>query len=216
MRILAVGMTSRIVRVASIPLTRGMRTSISTTSGANSSALAMASWPSSASATTSMPSSDSRTMLRPRRNRAWSSAMRTRMGSLSPRARSSAMFLASSWLARVDQSDVAVVPAVHDRCLLGFGIGEEVEVVTEQVHLQRCLLRGHRLDREALVLHDPDLTRFEFFFVGILLQCRVYRSMPPRMRSSDQLPSELFDLVLQLGDDAVNGGEGVGSGRLRP
>ena len=83
MRILAVGITSRMVRVASMPLTRGIRTSISTTSGANSSDLVIASSPSSASATTSMPSSDSRTMLRPRRNSAWSSAIRTRIGSSS-------------------------------------------------------------------------------------------------------------------------------------
>ena len=97
-------MTSRIVRVASMPLTRGMRTSIRTTSGANSSALATASSPSSASATTSMPSSDSSTMLSPRRNSAWSSAISTRMGSPSITPVSSAtplLLLVSAGFAQV-------------------------------------------------------------------------------------------------------------------
>ena len=57
MMILVAGLESRIARAASIPLTLGIRTSISTTSGANSSALEIASSPFSASATTSIESS---------------------------------------------------------------------------------------------------------------------------------------------------------------
>ena len=81
MTIFADGTDSRMARAASIPLSLGMRTSIRRTSGTNSSALPMTSVPSCASATTSMSGSASSTMIRPRRNSAWSSAMRTRIRS---------------------------------------------------------------------------------------------------------------------------------------
>src|SRR5437773_7562743 len=224
MRIRLVGMTSRIVRVASMPLIRGMRTSMSTTSGANSSAFFTASSPSSASATTSMPSSDSSTMLSPRRNSAWSSAISTRMGSPSITPLSSATPLL--WLLRsraVDQAHVAVVAAVHDRRALGVGIGEEVEVVAEQVHLEGRLLGGHGLDGEVLGLDDRGqpgpgvvcvVCGFSVASVVLVRFHRVYRLVPPRMGTAQQLALELRQLVLELGDRLVERGEGIGRGRL--
>src|SRR5215831_20044091 len=64
-----------------MPVVFGIRMSISTTSGTASLAISTASAPSEAWPTSSMPSSSSRTISSPRRNRAWSSAMSTRMGS---------------------------------------------------------------------------------------------------------------------------------------
>src|SRR6516165_11354416 len=79
--IFALGATSLVARQASIPLLLGIRMSMSTTSGSASPATATASAPSLACPTRSMSSSSSRTISRPRRNRAWSSAISTRIGS---------------------------------------------------------------------------------------------------------------------------------------
>src|SRR6266540_1292132 len=81
------GRASRISAVASMPLRRGIRTSMSTTSGMSSWARSTAWWPSAASPTTSMSGSESRTIWRPRRNRAWSSTIRTLSRSISPSLR---------------------------------------------------------------------------------------------------------------------------------
>src|SRR5207253_2783771 len=109
--------------------------------------------------------------------------------------------------ARVDEADVAVVAAVDDRGTLGIGVGEEVEVVAKQVHLQGRLLGGHRLDRKLLGLDDRGSTVVRFFFVALL--DRVYRSVPSRMRTSDELALELFDLMLGLGHGPVESGHRV-------
>src|SRR5437763_10673194 len=78
MRILVVGRSAWISRVASIPDCPGIRTSISTTSGMSSWAFCTASWPSAASPATSTSGSCRRTISIPRRNRAWSSTIRMR------------------------------------------------------------------------------------------------------------------------------------------
>jgi hypothetical protein len=70
---------SEICRVASMPSTRGMRTSINTTSGFSVRAVATASIPSPASPTTSSSGSDPRIILKPERTSRWSSAIRTRI-----------------------------------------------------------------------------------------------------------------------------------------
>src|SRR3954452_8565632 len=154
-----VGKSWRIMRVASMPPRRGIRTSMRTTSGASSSTLATASWPSAASATTSMSSSASRTIRRPRRNRSWSSEMTTRMGSSPPRPGwgTSAPSGDGGALAGFDEADIAVVATVDDGGHT-VGVVEEVEVVPEHVHLQGRLLRCHRLHVELLRLHDPGRT----------------------------------------------------------
>src|SRR3954447_18431405 len=184
MRILAVGTSRLMMRAASMPLMRGMRTSISTTSGASSMALATASSPFSASATTSMCSSVPSTTYRPRRNRAWSSAIRTRMTSWSLVLWSSVNVPPlAPCSGGVDQADVAIGPPVHDGRLARVGVREEEEVVPEQVHLQRGFLRRHRLDLELLRLDDPRIVIVGF---GVIVQkglirAEAYRSVPPRM-----------------------------------
>ncbi len=69
--------SARMRRVASIPSTPGIRTSMSTMSGRVDATSVTASAPSSASPTTSRSGSVSRIIRRPRRTSAWSSAMRT-------------------------------------------------------------------------------------------------------------------------------------------
>src|SRR6266567_582168 len=81
MMILALGATSLIARQASMPLLRGIRTSIRTMSGKASPAFSTASAPSLASPTTSISGSVTRTISRPRRNSAWSSTISVRIGS---------------------------------------------------------------------------------------------------------------------------------------
>src|SRR5437588_2417166 len=152
MRILVVGAIPLIVLAASMPLTLGMRTSMRTTSGASSSDLATASSPFSASPTTSMPSSVPSTTYNPRRNRAWSSAMRTRMTSSAAVCTS---VTKSPWSGRVDEPDVAVIAPVDDGCPIGLRVGEEEEIVTQQVHLEGRFFGCHGLDGELLGLDDP-------------------------------------------------------------
>ena len=55
---------------------------------------------------------------------------------------------------RLDQPEVAVVTAVEHRGAAGLAVGEQEEVVAEQVHLQRRLTGVHRLGGEPLGLHD--------------------------------------------------------------
>ena len=69
--------SARMRRVASMPSTPGIRTSMSTMSGRVDATRLTASAPSSASPTTSRSGSVSRIIRRPRRTSAWSSAMRT-------------------------------------------------------------------------------------------------------------------------------------------
>jgi len=84
MMILLLGTASLMAVHASMPPRLGIRTSISTMSGVVSAAFSTASAPSSASPTTSMSGSCSSTISRPRRNNAWSSTTRTRIGSPVP------------------------------------------------------------------------------------------------------------------------------------
>src|SRR6201995_390868 len=81
MTILALGAASFMARAASMPLTFGIRMSMSTMSGRASPARVTASAPSLAWPTSSRSGSSSRTDASPRRNSAWSSAIRTRIGS---------------------------------------------------------------------------------------------------------------------------------------
>src|SRR5437764_619795 len=81
MMILTLGTASLIAVHASIPPRLGIRTSMRTMSGVVSTTFCTASAPSSASPTTSMSGSCSSTISRPRRNKAWSSTTRTRIGS---------------------------------------------------------------------------------------------------------------------------------------
>src|SRR3954469_11970646 len=81
MMIFVDGTASWIAVQASMPPRLGIRTSIRTMSGRVSDAFWTASLPSLASPTTSMSGSCSSTICRPRRNRAWSSTTRTRIGS---------------------------------------------------------------------------------------------------------------------------------------
>src|SRR5205823_1514020 len=72
-------------RVASIPSSSGMRTSMSTTSGRSRCVSSIASRPSEASPTTSMSLSASRIIRNPVRTRSWSSTIRTLMLTRVPR-----------------------------------------------------------------------------------------------------------------------------------
>ena len=56
--------------------------------------------------------------------------------------------------AGLDQPEVAVVSPVENRGVAGLGVGEQEEVVPEQVHLQRGFLGIHRLRAEPLRLDD--------------------------------------------------------------
>src|SRR4051794_26705792 len=213
-----VGKSWRIMRVASIPPRRGMRTSMRTTSGASSSTRATASWPSAASATTSMSSSASRTMRRPRRNRSWSSEMTTRMGSSPPRPGwgTSAPSGDGGALAGFDEADIAVVATVDDRGHT-VGVVEEVEVVPEHVHLQGRLLRCHRLHVELLGLDDAGralLVWRRLVLIGD--RCTGVYRVVLRMRPADQAALELVDLVLELVDHLVERRHRVGRRRLGP
>src|SRR6185437_4890785 len=58
----------------------------------------------------------------------------------------------------LDEAQPAVPAAVDHRRAAGLGVGEEIEVVAEQLHLQRGLFGVHRLHVELLRLHD-DLRR---------------------------------------------------------
>src|SRR2546423_1290046 len=75
------GTRSRNPRIASTPSSFGITRSISTTAGRNRSASSTASAPSAASPTISIPSWSSRKLRSPSRRTAWSSAIRTRIGS---------------------------------------------------------------------------------------------------------------------------------------
>jgi hypothetical protein len=65
----------------------------------------------------------------------------------------------------VDKSEVAVVAAVHHGGSVGVGIGEEEEIVAEELHLQRGFLGGQmpvdrgqvqtRADRGPVDLEEP-------------------------------------------------------------
>src|SRR5207342_926708 len=58
---------------------------------------------------------------------------------------------------RLDQPEVPVVAAVEDRDPLTLGVDEDEEPVAEVLHPGNGVLLEHRLDREALRLHDPTL-----------------------------------------------------------
>src|SRR5579871_3664423 len=194
MRILVDGTSMLICRAASMPLTRGMRTSMSTTSGASSCAFAMASSPFSASATTSMFSSVPSTTYSPRRNRAWSSAMRTRMTS---EPDPPASVNRSGWLSfkgfsvgvcgmgpsgpllasgRVDQPDESVMTPVHHTSRPRVGVGKEEELMAQQVHLQDGFLRCHRLHGELLDLDDSVACRSVGLAVDLVVVHLIGRS----------------------------------------
>jgi hypothetical protein len=79
------GTAARTRRVASMPSSRGIRTSMSTTSGWSCLAMATAWTPSVASPTTSMSGWAARIMANPSRTSSWSSATRTRITWSPPR-----------------------------------------------------------------------------------------------------------------------------------
>src|SRR6476646_6486622 len=58
---------------------------------------------------------------------------------------------------RLDQPEVPVVAAVEDRDPLALGVDIDVEPVAEVLHPGDRVLLEHRLDGEALRLHDPPL-----------------------------------------------------------
>jgi DNA-binding NarL/FixJ family response regulator len=78
------GVSAATRRVASIPLSRGMRTSITTTSGLSSAALLTAASPSGASPATSRSGCVPIIMATPARTTGWSSTTRTRMVTADP------------------------------------------------------------------------------------------------------------------------------------
>ncbi|CAM5480413.1 hypothetical protein SALBM217S_06998 [Streptomyces griseoloalbus] len=81
----AVPSAATISRVASMPLSSGMRMSIRTTSGASSRTCSTASRPLTASPTTSMSGMALSSTEKPSRTIIWSSAIRTRMVMRHPR-----------------------------------------------------------------------------------------------------------------------------------
>src|SRR5437763_446675 len=113
--------------------------------------------------------------------------MRTRMTSAGPAALVGCSSLkCSPWTvsAGVDQADVGVVATVDDRGPPRFRVGEEEELVSEELHLQGGLFRGHRLDVELLGLDDPASPRLAIGFVEVNDWCsiangKVYRPVPP-------------------------------------
>src|SRR5438874_33384 len=55
---------------------------------------------------------------------------------------------------RLDQAEIAVAASVEHRQMLVLGVDEEKELVAELLHLGERIFLEHRLDREALDLHD--------------------------------------------------------------
>src|SRR5438067_4620045 len=55
---------------------------------------------------------------------------------------------------RFDQTEIAVASPIEHRQMLVLGVDEEEEFVAELLHLGECIFLEHRLDREALDLHD--------------------------------------------------------------
>src|SRR5215212_5459315 len=184
-RILAWGMRSLMVWVASMPLRRGMRTSIRTTSGMSSWAFSMASAPSPASPTTSTSSSCSSTISSPRRNNAWSSTISTRMASLAPRGRP--WLLAGCSRFRLVGPGVAVGATVHD-----LGLASLIAVHRAALVLPGRLGRSGRLPQPLGGQRGDGLDPF-----GVLGAVD-----PPAL--------ELLDLPLEAVDDLVDGGGRVG------
>src|SRR5258707_6925156 len=94
---------------------------------------------------------------------------------------------ASPWTVStgVDEADVGVVATVDDRGPTSLGVGEEEELVSQELHLQGGLFRCHRLDVELLGLDDPApplAAVFVVFGVGgrcSIANCEVYRPVPP-------------------------------------
>src|SRR3954469_14558592 len=64
------------------------------------------------------------------------------------------VFAPNRWL---DEAIIAVIPSIQDRHPFGLCVDEHEELVAEVVHRADRILLEHRLDREALGLHDPDL-----------------------------------------------------------
>ena len=231
-------------RVASMPLTPRHADVHSTTSGASSSACATASSPSSASATTSMPSSDSSTMIRPRRNSGVVVAdqdpdrvgparrLRPVIGRpsapLKDRRRSTHVARHRRSAGLVDQADVAVVAPVDDR-----GPPVSALVKKKKSWPSRSICRAASsgvigFDREPL----------GFTIRGPAVRRRRRRRRPrrrpggrrpgrrrrgdrragrwPVAAGAEQLGLELVELVLELVDGQVDGGEAVGGGDLAP
>src|ERR1700716_3231668 len=210
------GRRSRIGRAASMPVERGMRASMPTTSGVISSARCTASMPSAASPTTLMSGSSDRTRSRPRRNNAWSSTITTRIDS------PSVMVLpARASPDRLYQAEIAVPASVDDGGVTVLRVGEQEEVVPEQVHLEGSLLGDHRLHRELLGLHDAVdealllivcVGRAVIRETGVETGCNTVAT--PGVRPRDALLLDARDLVLDLVDDEVERSRGLRGGRV--
>src|SRR6266700_2507800 len=208
------GSRSRMRRAASIPVERGIRTSMSTTSGASSSARWTASMPSAASPTTLMSGSSDSTRSSPRRNSAWSSQITIRMvppslilglaSKTGTRLRRRSLPRPSP--AGLDQAEVAVATTVEDGRMTVLAVREQEEVVTEELHLERGFLGAHGLRREPLGLDDP-----RAFVVAVGSELRHELGFEigrgpvaaPRVRARDALLLDPGDLVLDLVDDEV-------------
>src|ERR1700704_5605262 len=141
--------------------------------------------------------------------------MRTRMTSAGPAALVGWSSLKESPClasAGVDEADVGVVATVDDRRPTGLGIGEEEELVSQELHLQGGLFRRHRLDVELLGLDDlasPLVPIFIIAVIGVGGWCsiasdEVYRPVPPGVGTPDQLALELLHAVLELVDHPVD------------
>src|SRR5712692_10545926 len=210
------GSLSRMRRAASMPVERGMRTSMTTTSGVISSARCTASMPSAASPTTLMSGSSESTRSRPRRNSAWSSTITTRM--VSP---SLMLVPARASTDRLDQAEVAISTSVDDGGVAVLGVHEQEEIVPEELHLERGLLGAHRLHREPLRLDDPvDGARLLVVLAiggGVRHQRGIdtgrAAATTPGVRTRDALLLDAGDLVRDLVDDEIQrGGRFGGSG----
>src|SRR5207302_9436061 len=148
------GWPARIRRAASIPLTLGIRTSMSTRSGCRAAACSIASMPSRASPTTEMSGEERNTCNSPCRNSAWSSTTSTRTTCVSSPTTSTTSRIPWVSARDFDEAERPVATPVQHRRVVRLRVTEQEEVVAEQLHLQRGLLGRHRLDRELLGLHD--------------------------------------------------------------
>ena len=131
----------------------------------------------------------------------------------------------------VDETELAVLPAIEHCGPARSGVGEEIEAVSDQVHLQHRVVHGDRPDSEGLFLdhqftgagHEGvvghgvvgiliivvfDGQRGAGHAVGLVAPAQAGGGLAP------QLGLEPVQLLFQLVHGHVNGGEAVGRGDL--
>src|SRR5690606_23015394 len=81
--------------------------------------------------------------------------------------RPSAYARGTSLRVRLDQAILAVFALIDDTDAVVIGIAENIEVVAQQIHLQRSLFRRHRFERETLDAHDANFVAFVRCAVGL-------------------------------------------------